>query len=277
LNEVVKTDIPTDRKTGKPRGFFRDRSWVPRFFEHHRVRTGDKLELERLGRRCYRLSPEASYTAAEFFAGIGLVRLALEHQRWQVVFANDIDPDKAEMYRHNWPNDGHLVVGDIHALTADHVPTVDLATASFPCNDLSIAGRWEGLNGKQSSSFWGLVRILQEMANRRPPLLLLENVVGFLMSHGGRDLEQALVALNEIGYAMDALILNAVHWVTQSPARLFLIGKQKDPKDCRSFAMQSDVRPKALWEFIAQHRDIVAGADNKYSSRAYWGSIKYSC
>ena len=122
------------------------------------------------------------------------------------------------MYRHNWPKDDHLVVGDIHAINADDVPTCDLFTASFPCNDLSIAGRWEGLNGKESSAFWGLVRIIREMGERRPPLVLLENVVGFLMSHGGRDFEQALLALNELGYAVDAFILNAVHWTPQSRA-----------------------------------------------------------
>ena len=104
LNEVVKTDIGTDPKTGKPRAFFRERKWVPRFFKHHNVRAGDKLALERLGGRRYRLSPEQPLTAAEFFAGIGLVRLALERQGWQVLFANDIDPEKAEVYRHFWPN-----------------------------------------------------------------------------------------------------------------------------------------------------------------------------
>jgi len=91
------------------------------------------------------------------------VRLALERQGGKVVFSNDIDPDKAEMYRHNWPKDDHLVLGDIHMLNADDVPACDLFTASFPCNDLSIAGRWEGLNGKESSAFWGLVRILRDL------------------------------------------------------------------------------------------------------------------
>ncbi|MGB2755635.1 MAG: DNA cytosine methyltransferase [Phycisphaerae bacterium] len=108
-----------------------------------------------------RRSSQNCFTAAEFFAGIGLVRLALERQGGKVVFSNDIDPDKAEMYRHNWPKDDHLVLGDIHTLNADDVPACDLFTASFPCNDLSIAGRWEGLNGKESSAFWGLVRILR--------------------------------------------------------------------------------------------------------------------
>jgi DNA (cytosine-5)-methyltransferase 1 len=176
------------------------------------------------------------FTAAEFFAGIGLVRLALERQGWRVVFANDIDPDKAEMYRHNWPKDDHLVVEDIHKLDVDDIPTCDLFTASFPCNDLSIAGRWEGLNGKESSAFWGLIRILREMDDRRPPLVMLENVVGFLMSHKGRDFEQAMLALNELGYTVDALILNAIRWTPQSRARLFVIAKLGAGAERKSFA-----------------------------------------
>jgi len=129
------------------------------------------------------------------------------------------------MYRKNWATDDHLVVEDIHKLDANNVPSCDLFTASFPCNDLSIAGRWEGLGGKHSSAYWGFVRVLREIDEPRPPLVLLENVVGFLMSQGGRDFEQALLALNELGYSVDALILNAIHWVPQTRARLFVVGK----------------------------------------------------
>lgn len=152
LDEVVETDIPTDARTGKPRGFFRDRAWVKRFFTHHHIEAGDEVALERLNKRHYRLTSKHSngngkghkHTAAEFFAGIGLVRLALEQQGWEVVFANDIDEDKAKMYRDNWPDNDHLVVGDIHKLDVNVIPTCDLFTASFPGNDLSIAVRWNG-------------------------------------------------------------------------------------------------------------------------------------
>lgn len=109
--------------------------------------------------------------AAEFFAGIGLVRLALERQGWKVVFANDIDPDKLEMYEANFGRE-HFHLGDIHKLKADDVPTCDLFTASFPCNDLSIAGAWAGLDGKESSAFWGLVRIKEGIVDLHSPLLL---------------------------------------------------------------------------------------------------------
>jgi DNA (cytosine-5)-methyltransferase 1 len=185
-----------------------------------------------------------------------LVRLALESQGWQVVFANDIDADKARMYRDNWPAGDHLVVGDIHALTAERIPPCDLFTASFPCNDLSIAGRWEGLNGKQSSAFWGLVRILEDLGDRRPPLVLLENVVGFLMSRGGSDFEQALLALVDLGYAVDSFILNASRWTPQSRARLFVVGKLLQDVPENSLAMQSDVRPESLVEFINTRQHI---------------------
>ena len=261
FDQIVRTDIGGNTKSGKPRGFFRARGWVRRFFEHHEVKPGTFLALERLSERTYRLSVQSSEQAAplecaEFFAGIGLVRFAFERQGWRVIFANDIDPKKAEMYRHNWPNDDHLVVGDIHAIDADEVPTCTLFTASFPCNDLSIAGRWEGLHGKESSSFWGLVEIIRDMGQRRPPFVMLENVVGFLMSHGGRDFEQALLALNELGYAVDAIILNAVHWVPQSRPRLFVLAERDEGREGRSCALMSDVRPKVLFDFIINHPNI---------------------
>jgi len=261
LRQTVRTDIGRDAKTGRPRGFFRGRKWVREFFEHHAVKAGSFLALERLSDRSYRLSVQPSEQAvslecAEFFAGIGLVRLALERQGWRVIFANDIDPKKAEMYRHNWPNDDHLVVADIHVLRADEVPTCTLFTASFPCNDLSIAGRWEGLHGKESSSFWGLVRILRDMGERRPPFIMLENVVGFLMSNNGRDLEQALLALNELGYTVDTIIVNAIHWVPQSRPRLFVLAERDEHPQTQSCSLMSDVRPEALVDFINDHPNI---------------------
>ena len=262
LDRTIHTHIACNAKTGKPRGYLRAEGFVRQFFQHHEVQPGALLALERLSERTYRLSvqrPETDFQfeCAEFFAGIGLVRLALEHQGWRVVFANDIDPKKAEMYWHNWPNDNHLAVGDIHLLNADEMPSCTLFTASFPCNDLSIAGRWEGLKGKESSSFWGLVRIIRDMRDRRPPLIMLENVVGFLMSHGGRDLEQALLALNELGYTVDVVILNAVHWVPQSRARLFVLAKRDEGRERRSCALVSDARPESLIRFINHHPNIL--------------------
>jgi len=202
-------------------------------------------------------------TVAEFFAGIGLMRMGLEQEGWKAVFANDLDRDKLEMYSaHFGECSSYFLLDDIHKLNPDQIPTVTMATASFPCNDLSLAGMRKGLHGKQSSAYWGFVRILEEMENRRPPIVLLENVAGFLTSHGGRDFQAALLALNRLGYATDAFIIDASRFVPQSRVRLFVIGVLRnghaawEMQDSLRF-YESDVRPKALAEFIFTHPEIV--------------------
>jgi DNA (cytosine-5)-methyltransferase 1 len=199
-------------------------------------------------------------TVAEFFAGIGLMRLGLEKEGWKVVFANDIDEPKHEMYVAHFPDAAdpkHFVVGDVHKLQPEQVPECTLATASFPCNDLSLAGAREGLmKGKQSSAFWGFMEVLEKMGNK-PPLVMLENVTGFLTSHGGRDFAEALIALNDLGYSVDAFILDAVDFVPQSRQRLFVIGKLGTNNDALVAPVtESRVRPRALAWYINNHPEI---------------------
>ena len=190
-------------------------------------------------------------TVTELFAGIGLVRLALQASGWRTVFANDNDPQKVQMYTDNFGGAG-VDSRSIHCLSANDIPTSALITASFPCNDLSVAGARQGLNGKQSSTFWALVRLLSEMGNRRPPLVLLENVPGFLTSHDGKDFESAVLALNKLGYSCDAFVVDAAHFTPQSRARLFVIGKQGEGPRPDVPMDASELRPKALIDFITQ-------------------------
>ena len=201
-------------------------------------------------------------TVAEFFAGIGLMRMGLEQAGWRVVWANDIDEDKMKMYRgHYTDDDAHFHLGDVHTISPDDIPTVALATASFPCNDLSLAGARRGLAGQQSGAFWGFVDAIKGMGNRRrPPLVILENVAGFLTSHDGHDFQDACVALNDLGYAVDAFMIDAALFVPQSRLRLFLMGKREKQKPMQvaetpSF-YQSQCRPQALADFILCHPDI---------------------
>lgn len=204
----------------------------------------------------------ASRTVAEFFAGIGLMRIGLEEAGWSVTFANDIDPQKYQMYGLQFKDDrSHFVLGDVHDIDAGSVPDVALATASFPCNDLSLAGSRGGLAGKQSSAFWGFIRVLDEMKTRRPLLVLLENVTGFLTSHGGADFASALIALNRLGYSVDAFILDAASFVPQSRQRLFVIGVMAENRTLNERVRtlgfyESAVRPKALATFILTHPNI---------------------
>lgn len=199
-------------------------------------------------------------TFAEYFAGIGLMRVGLEKEAWRIMLANDIDPQKEQMYRANFPDaDAHFKLSDIESLLPSEIPEVTLATASFPCNDLSLAGSREGLAGKNSSAFWGFIRALERSKTRLPSLILLENVTGFLTSHGGRDFEDAMFALNDLGYAVDPFILDAAWFVPQSRKRLFVVGvktKESDTDGLCELLQETPIRPNALIQFILTHPDI---------------------
>lgn len=98
---------------------------------------------------------------AEFFAGIGLVRMGLEARGWKLAYANDLDPDKWAMYDAHFEDaDEHFVLDDVHSVDGSTLPDVELATASFPCTDLSLAGARLGFKGEHSSAFWGFVSAL---------------------------------------------------------------------------------------------------------------------
>lgn len=171
--------------------------------------------------------------AAEFFAGIGLARLGLESAGFDVVWSNDFDHDKVHMYTANFgTSDSHQIVsGDIGKVHGPDLPEgLSLAWASFPCIDLSLAGWRRGLDGSHSSTFWHFTRILDEMQDSRPGVVVLENVVGLATSHGGADLSAAIGELNRLGYSADVLALDARRFVPQSRPRLFIVGAQEPPK-----------------------------------------------
>ena len=185
-------------------------------------------------------------TAAEFFAGIGLVRMGMESAGIDVVFANDIEPTKHQMYAQHFGHDAaeHFRLGDIGQVAGADMPDLDLAWASFPCTDLSLAGNRKGLKGDQSGTFWHFTRILREMGDKRPSVVALENVVGLATSHGGADLVAAIRELNDLGYSVDVLTLDARRFVPQSRPRLFMVGAQEAPEDVVD--PNSELRPDWL-------------------------------
>ena len=161
--------------------------------------------------------------AIEFFAGMGLMRAGLEHVGIETVFANDIDETKAKLYADNWGRD-ELHVCDIRALTGDDIPDAELVTASFPCTDMSLAGKYKGLNGAQSSLVLDFLRILDEMDCRAPQTLMIENVMGFLTANNGKDWQTVVDGIHNLGYKSAHIVVDAGAFVPQSRARVFLFG-----------------------------------------------------
>jgi len=126
----------------------------------------------------------------EFFAGGGMARTGLG-RAWKCEFANDISPMKAAAYLRNFGNSDRIFARcDINDLDAENLPSrADLIWASFPCQDLSLAGAGKGLSGSRSGLIWSLLEITRKLKQqgRGPKAIVLENVVGLLNSKNGQD------------------------------------------------------------------------------------------
>lgn len=166
------------------------------------------------------------HTFYEFFAGAGMARAGLG-AKWRCAFSNEFDIKKSIIYRKNWKTPDVLKVADIGTLSTSDVPGVaDLAWASFPCQDLSLAGAGAGLKGDRSGTFWPFWCLMQGLIEegRAPKVIVLENVCGTLTSHGGKDFAAICTTFVKEGYSIGAMVVDAVHFVPQSRPRLFLIG-----------------------------------------------------
>jgi DNA (cytosine-5)-methyltransferase 1 len=83
-----------------------------------------------------------------------------------------------------------------------------------------------GLDGTHSSAFWGFIKVLKAQGHKAPPLVLLENVPGWLYSNKGEDFRLTIQALNRLGYACDVFTLDALRFTPQSRLRVFVIGSR---------------------------------------------------
>src|SRR5690348_13677308 len=88
---------------------------------------------------------KATHTFYEFFAGGGMARAGLG-SGWQCLFANDFDLQKSATYLKNWRHE--VTTKDVADVELNELPGyADTVWASFPCQDLSLAGMGAGLKG----------------------------------------------------------------------------------------------------------------------------------
>ena len=156
----------------------------------------------------------------EFFAGSGLVAEGLK-DHFYAAWANDISAKKAEVYAANHGGE-RFQIRSITDVSGNSLPKSALSWASFPCQDLSLAGLAGGINAPRSGLVWEWLRVIDELETR-PPVLVAENVLGLVSSAGGnnyRALHKALVAR---GYVVGAMMVDAERFIPQSRPRVFVV------------------------------------------------------
>jgi DNA (cytosine-5)-methyltransferase 1 len=168
-------------------------------------------------------------TFLEFFAGGGMARAGLG-RGWRCLFANDFDPMKRAAYAANF-GDAHLSGADVHDLSPRDLPAMraDLAWASSPCQDVSLAGLRGGLAASRSGAFFGFWRLIETLAREdgAPRAIVLENVRGLVTSNRGADFRAVVTRFSDAGYIASAVVLDAADFAPQSRPRLFLLALPK--------------------------------------------------
>jgi DNA (cytosine-5)-methyltransferase 1 len=181
---------------------------------------------------------------------------------WNCSFANDIDRVKAIAYYANWEA-SRLVVGDVAAMTTADLPSVpDLAWASPPCQDVSLAGDRAGLDGARSNAFKGFWRLMRALRaeERAPRMIVIENVCGLLTSHSGKDFDAISAALADAGYRFRAVVIDASLFVPQSRERVFVVAVDADahiPAELLADGPTTPFHPPTLIAACQRQRDPI--------------------
>jgi len=197
-----------------------------------------------------------THSVFEFFAGGGMARMGLG-ETWRCAYANDCDPVKRAAYQINWKDEGVLDPRLVQEVTTHDLPgRADLVWGSFPCQDLSLAGRGGGLGGERSGTFWPFWELMRGLGRegRAPAVIALENVCGALTSSGGKDFAAIAEAISQEGYHFGALVMDAVYFLPQSRPRLFIVAARPDaiPRALRASAPQAQWSNKGLLEAHAR-------------------------
>ena len=136
-------------------------------------------------------------TLGSLVDGIGGFPLAGKYAGIRPVWASEIEPFPIRVTEKRLPEMKRY--GDIHGLHGAKLEPVDVITFGSPCQDVSIAGRREGLSGGRSGLFFEAIRIIREMREATngeyPRWAVWENVPGALSAHNGEDFRQVLESL----------------------------------------------------------------------------------
>jgi DNA (cytosine-5)-methyltransferase 1 len=165
------------------------------------------------------MKKKPTFTFIDLFAGIGGMRQAFEKHGGKCVFSSEWDKFAQQTYEANFGEKPH---GDITEIPSAAIPRHDLLVAGFPCQPFSHAGLKMGFQDTRGTLFFDVARIVND---KKPSLLLLENVKGFKSHDKGRTFETVVASLDELGYDTFSTVLNASDFgLPQNRERIFIVG-----------------------------------------------------
>ena len=159
------------------------------------------------------------------FAGAGGMDLGFKNAGYEIIWANDFDPDSVKTYRRNLGD--HIVLGDIEKIRTNHMPNnPDVVIGGFPCQGFSIANLSRRVDDSRNKLYKQMLRVIRA---KKPKYFVAENVSGILTLGKGAVIEKIIKDFKSIGYKVDYKLLNAADYgVPQSRKRVIIIGNRLD-------------------------------------------------
>ena len=157
------------------------------------------------------------------FAGAGGMDLGFKNAGFDVIWANDFDPDSVKTYKRNFGD--HIVLGDIEKIRTNNMPdNPDVVIGGFPCQGFSIANLGRSVDDSRNKLYKQMLRVIRA---KKPKYFVAENVEGILTLGKGAVIQKILKDFKSIGYKVDYKLLNAADYgVPQARKRVFIIGNR---------------------------------------------------
>ena len=166
------------------------------------------------------------HTFIDLFSGIGGMRLGFASNGFECLFSSEINKYCRDTYVMNY---GEIPVGDIANINPKSIPNHDVLTAGFPCQPFSICGKRKGFSDTRGTMFFHICNIISQ---KRPHIVLLENVKHILHHDKGKTIQIILESLKELGYNPSLSLENALNYgVPQNRERVIIVASKKDKFD----------------------------------------------
>jgi DNA (cytosine-5)-methyltransferase 1 len=159
-----------------------------------------------------------------FLGGFDFLGKKYKKNNFNIIWANEINIAACNTYRSNIGN--HIIEGDIRETIAGLPETADVVIGGFPCQDISINGKMEGIKGKRSGLYTFLVEAVKKI---KPKMFIAENVKGLLLKTNASSLKKILEDFNSLGYNVTYKLYHAADYgVPQTRERVFIVGARED-------------------------------------------------
>ena len=189
-----------------------------------------------------------SYKFIDLFCGIGGFRIGFEKNGFECVLSADNNKNCQNVYSKNFKEQ---VQGDIKTINLNTLPKFDVLTAGFPCQPFSISGHKKGFEDTRGTLFFDICKIIE---NKKPKVVVLENVKHFINHDKKRTLKTVIKSLESLGYNVVFKLLNAINFgLPQNRERVFIIASKKGVFD---FNLLNTKKSKKLKDFLDMDRNF---------------------